>query len=191
MSPGLYLNSHAWFRNKDFAAGQILRKDLPEPANGRLVAVDKNDFFWCDNFNISAEAFPGSMPAEVDDIAAALEAKGFEVDRRKIQLADPIKTVGDYEVAIKLYREVTAHVKVKVQAEATEEVAAKHRPPSRLRKPPPPSSSLSTAPHPASRYAEGRLCFQGIRCAYFAQEMRFLGSNRVKAGKKAPVVFTE
>jgi len=58
------------------------------------------------------------------DIAAALEAKGFEVDRRKIQLADPIKTVGDYEVAIKLYREVTAHVKVKVQAEATEEVAA-------------------------------------------------------------------
>ena len=58
------------------------------------------------------------------DIAAALEAKGFEVDRRKIQLADPIKTVGDYEVAIKLYREVTEHVKVKVQAEATEEVAA-------------------------------------------------------------------
>jgi large subunit ribosomal protein L9 len=58
------------------------------------------------------------------DIAAALEAKGFEVDRRKIQLADPIKTVGDYEVAIKLYREVTAHIKVKVQAEATEEVAA-------------------------------------------------------------------
>ena len=58
------------------------------------------------------------------DIAAALEAKGFEVDRRKIQLADPIKTVGDYEVAIKLYREVTAHVKVKVVADAVEEAAA-------------------------------------------------------------------
>jgi len=58
------------------------------------------------------------------DIAADLAAKGFEIDRRKIQLAEPLKSLGDFSVAIKLYREVTAHVKVKVQAEATEEVAA-------------------------------------------------------------------
>jgi large subunit ribosomal protein L9 len=58
------------------------------------------------------------------DIAAEIETKGVEIDRRKIQLAEPIKTVGDYDVAIKLHREVTAHVKVKVVAEATEEVAA-------------------------------------------------------------------
>jgi len=57
------------------------------------------------------------------DIAAALETKGFEVDRRKIQLPDPIKSVGDTTVALKLHREVTAHLKVTVLAEATEEVA--------------------------------------------------------------------
>jgi len=56
------------------------------------------------------------------DIAAALDAKGFEIDRRKIQLPESIKTVGDHTVTIKLYREVAAHVKVNVLAEATEEV---------------------------------------------------------------------
>jgi large subunit ribosomal protein L9 len=55
------------------------------------------------------------------DIAAELAAKGHEVDRRKIQLGDPIKNVGDFKVAIRLHREVTARVTVKVQAEETEE----------------------------------------------------------------------
>jgi len=55
------------------------------------------------------------------DIATALDAKGFEIDRRKIYLDEPLKSVGEFKVAIKLYREVTAHVKVTVQAEATEE----------------------------------------------------------------------
>ena len=58
------------------------------------------------------------------DIAAGLEAKGFEVDRRKIQLAEPLKSLGDFTVAIKLHREVTAHVKVQVLAEAQEETPA-------------------------------------------------------------------
>ena len=55
------------------------------------------------------------------DIAAGLAAEGFEIDRRKIQLDEPLKTVGDFSVAIRLHREVTAHVKVTVAAEATEE----------------------------------------------------------------------
>jgi len=58
------------------------------------------------------------------DIAAGLEAQGFEVDRRKILLHEPLKAVGDFTVGIKLHREVTAHVKVKVIAEATEEAPA-------------------------------------------------------------------
>ena len=57
------------------------------------------------------------------DIAAGLEAKGFEIDRRKIQLEEPLKSLGDFKVAIKLYREVTAHVTVTVLAEASEETA--------------------------------------------------------------------
>ena len=51
------------------------------------------------------------------DIAHELETKGFEVDRRKIQLVEPIKAVGETSVAIKLHREVTAHVKVTVAGE--------------------------------------------------------------------------
>jgi large subunit ribosomal protein L9 len=51
------------------------------------------------------------------DIAEALAAQGFEVDRRKIQLADPIKAVGEYTVPVRLHREVTANVKVLVAAE--------------------------------------------------------------------------
>ena len=58
------------------------------------------------------------------DIAAALESKGFEVDRRKIQVTEPIKSLGDFTVAIKLHREVTAHVTVTVAAEGVEAGAA-------------------------------------------------------------------
>jgi large subunit ribosomal protein L9 len=55
------------------------------------------------------------------DIATELAAKGFEVDRRKIVLNEPLKTVGDHIVSIKLHRDVAAQLKVKVVAEATEE----------------------------------------------------------------------
>jgi large subunit ribosomal protein L9 len=58
------------------------------------------------------------------DIAGDLEAKGFEVDRRKIQLAEPIKSLGSFDVAIKLHREVTAHVKVQVAADAADVAAS-------------------------------------------------------------------
>jgi large subunit ribosomal protein L9 len=51
------------------------------------------------------------------DIAEALAAKGFELDRRKIQLPEPIKKLGDYTVPVKLHRDVTVTLKVKVSAE--------------------------------------------------------------------------
>lgn len=58
------------------------------------------------------------------DIAAELAGKGFEIDRRKIVLHEPLKSVGEFKVAIKLHREVTAQIKVTVRAEATEETAS-------------------------------------------------------------------
>ena len=58
------------------------------------------------------------------DIAHDLESKGFEVDRRKIQLNEPLKALGDYTVAIKLHREVTAHIQVKVVGDGSEVAAA-------------------------------------------------------------------
>ena len=51
------------------------------------------------------------------DIAEALTAIGLDVDRRKLQLAEPIKKLGDHDVPVKLHRDVTAHIKVKVVAE--------------------------------------------------------------------------
>ena len=51
------------------------------------------------------------------DIAHALQAKGFEIDKRKIQLHDPLKALGETTVPVKIHRDVTAQVKVKVVAE--------------------------------------------------------------------------
>jgi large subunit ribosomal protein L9 len=50
------------------------------------------------------------------DIAEALAARELTVDRRKIQLPEPLKTLGDHVVPVKLHRDVTADVKVKVVA---------------------------------------------------------------------------
>jgi large subunit ribosomal protein L9 len=51
------------------------------------------------------------------DIAEALSGKGFNIDRRKIQLDEPIKSLGDFDVPVRLHREVTARVKVSVKKE--------------------------------------------------------------------------
>ena len=51
------------------------------------------------------------------DIAAGLEAQGFKIDKRQVQLAEPIKVVGERDVTIKVFRDVTAAVKVTVDKE--------------------------------------------------------------------------
>ena len=55
------------------------------------------------------------------DIAQALEAKGFNIDRRKVHLEEPLKQLGEFHIPVKLHREVTAHVAVTVKADATAE----------------------------------------------------------------------
>ncbi len=54
------------------------------------------------------------------DIADALKAKGYEIDRRKINLKDVIKETGEYTVPVKLHREVTLDIPVRVTAEGGE-----------------------------------------------------------------------
>ena len=56
------------------------------------------------------------------DIAEALHAKGYEIDRRKIALRDPIKETGEYTVNVKLHREVILPVSVTVTAEGGEAI---------------------------------------------------------------------
>lgn len=55
------------------------------------------------------------------DIAEALEKKGFNVDRRKVQLHEPLKTLGEFTVPIKLHKDVTAHLKVLIEKDAAAE----------------------------------------------------------------------
>ena len=57
----------------------------------------------------------GSVTAA--DVAAALSAKGVEIDRRKLQIAEPFKKLGAYDVPLKLQRDVVATIKVRVVAE--------------------------------------------------------------------------
>jgi large subunit ribosomal protein L9 len=54
------------------------------------------------------------------DVADSLEKKGFNIDRRKIQLHEPLRTLGEFTVPIKLHKDVTAHLKVVIEKEATE-----------------------------------------------------------------------
>ena len=52
------------------------------------------------------------------DIAEALERQGFNIDRRKIQLHESLKSLGEFDVPIKLHRDVTTRIKVTVEKEA-------------------------------------------------------------------------
>ena len=51
------------------------------------------------------------------DIAAQLQEKGFTIDKRKISLEEPLKSLGEFHVPIKLHREVTSHLKVTVKGD--------------------------------------------------------------------------
>ena len=85
------------------------------------------------------------------DIAEALKAKGYEIDRRKIVLKDAIKETGEYTVGVKLHREVTLNVPFTVTGEGgempvKEEKAAKPEPKAEEIKVEAPVEEPATAP---------------------------------------------
>jgi len=63
----------------------------------------------------------GSVTA--NEIADALAAKGIEVDKRRIELAQPIKSAGMHDVEVRLHRDVTAQIQVEVVGQGAEQVA--------------------------------------------------------------------
>ncbi len=62
----------------------------------------------------------GSVTA--NEIADALAEKGIEVDKRRIELAQPIKNTGLHDVEVRLHRDVTAHIQVEVAAQGVETI---------------------------------------------------------------------
>jgi large subunit ribosomal protein L9 len=51
------------------------------------------------------------------DVADALEQKGFQIEKRKIHMDDHIKSLGEFSIPIRLFKDVTAHIKLKVEPE--------------------------------------------------------------------------
>jgi large subunit ribosomal protein L9 len=60
----------------------------------------------------------GSVTSQ--DIAHELEVQGYKIDRRKIHLENPLRSVGEFHVPIKLHREVSAHLQVNIKSDAPE-----------------------------------------------------------------------
>ena len=103
---------HVQHERKKVDAREADEKALAEALAARLAGVEcviarkvgENDLLY------------GSVTSA--DIAESLAGQQFDVDKRTIQLADPLKRLGEFSVPIKLHREVTANVKVRIIAEA-------------------------------------------------------------------------
>ena len=91
---------------RKLAKEKVLAEDLQEAGVRGLVferKVGENDHLF------------GSVTSS--DIAHQLEEQGYTIDRRKISLEEPLRSLGEFHVPIKLHREVTSHLKVTVKGE--------------------------------------------------------------------------
>ena len=94
-----------------YDAKELEEKKVAEAVSERLATVEVEIARKVGE----TEALYGSVTT--GDIAQALAAKGFDLDKRKLVLQEPIKKLGEFSVPVKLHREVTIHLKVRVVAE--------------------------------------------------------------------------
>ena len=105
-----------------------LKRQVEKKAKEELTAL--NDFGKkLSGISLSFEVQTGKEDklfgsVTTKDIAEQLAAKGFEVDRRKIQLAQSIKELGTFSVPVKLHREIVSKISVTVQKKDGEDSAA-------------------------------------------------------------------
>ena len=96
-----------------------IRKSAKEKVEAETVAANLNIVVLSFERKAGGEGqLFGSVTSA--DIAQALEAQGFTVERRRIHLDEPLKIVGEYHVPVRLHREVTAHVQVNVKSDQPE-----------------------------------------------------------------------
>jgi large subunit ribosomal protein L9 len=100
-----------------------VRKTAKEKADAELLAkqFDGVSLLFTRKAGENDALFGSVTPS---DIAHELEGRGFNIDRRKIELDQPLKSLGEFEVPIKLHKEVTVKIKVAVTKEASEETVA-------------------------------------------------------------------
>jgi len=102
-------------RRKKIEAKRLRAKEEAEQLKEKMEALE-----LCFTHKAGEEGkLYGSVTAI--DIAEELEKQGIVVDRRKVVLERPIKEVGDFEVKVKIYPEVTATLRIKVEAEGAKE----------------------------------------------------------------------
>jgi large subunit ribosomal protein L9 len=104
---------HVERERKKFDARESEEKAQAAAIGARLVSID----IAIARRVGETDQLYGSVTAA--DIAEFLKEKGFEVDRRKIILPEPLKAIGDHDVPLKLHREVTVPLKVRVVKEGS------------------------------------------------------------------------
>jgi large subunit ribosomal protein L9 len=109
---------HVERERKIMEAREAEEKGQAEASASRLGAVDISIARRVGD----TEQLYGSVTAS--DIAEYLKGKGFEIDRRKLILPEPIKTLGEHSVPLKLHREVTVPLKVRVVREGADQTPA-------------------------------------------------------------------
>jgi large subunit ribosomal protein L9 len=93
-----------------------VRRSVKEKSEAELLVAQLNNVELVFERRVGEnEHLFGSVTSA--EIAQQLEQKGFTIDRRKLQLEEPLRQLGEFHVPIKLHREVTAHIKVTVKAE--------------------------------------------------------------------------
>ena len=102
-----------------FDAKELEEKKVAEAAAARMVDLE----VVIARRVGETEALYGSVTTS--DIAEALAAKGFDLEKRRLHLPEPIKKLGEFEVPVRLHREVTVPLKVRVVAEGEPERAPK------------------------------------------------------------------
>ena len=96
-----------------------VRKSAKEKVEADTVATKLNEVVLTFERKAGGEGqLFGSVTSA--DIAHALEQQGYTVERRRIHLDEPLKTVGEFHVPVRLHREVTAHVQVNVKSDQPE-----------------------------------------------------------------------
>jgi large subunit ribosomal protein L9 len=99
--------------------GSAVRKSAKEKTSAEQLSVQLADVELVFERKVGEnDHLFGSVTSS--DIAHQLEEKGFTVDRRKISLEEPLRSIGEYHVPVKLHREVTSHVKVTVKGDQPE-----------------------------------------------------------------------
>jgi large subunit ribosomal protein L9 len=92
-----------------------IRRSVKEKADAQLVAqMEQVELSFQRKVGENEHLF-GSVTSS--DIAHALEQKGFTIDRRKVQLEEPLKQLGEFHIPVKLHRDVAAHIKVVITGE--------------------------------------------------------------------------